>query len=79
MHDFKVSQLFCIPMKSSRIKTTSAILWKALEVDCVKINCDGFSYGQTPSGSIGYVLRNSQFQFLGVLVQNIGLNFVIVC
>lgn len=73
MSNFKISQLFGIPIKARNISILNSTHWIPLQPGCVKINCDGSSYGSTPSGSIGFLFRNNTSGFLGALVQNIGL------
>jgi len=70
MNDFKLSQLFGIPFKSSRVDTLRDVHWLPPTTGCVKINCDGSSFGAHPCGSIGVVFR-SPTHFLGAFSQNI--------
>lgn len=70
MPDFKLSQLFGIPITPKKAKVHPIVCWLPPKPGCIKINCDGSSFGST-SGSIGFILRNSNTDFMGALCQNI--------
>lgn len=72
MKDLRMSQLFGIPLKTSRAHTPQASHWLPPDFGWVKINCDGSSFGSHPNGSVGFVLRDTHASFLGDMVQNIG-------
>lgn len=72
MSDLILSQLFCIPLKSKVMKTSHDISWSPPDLGCVKLNCDGSTFGTPSDGSIGFVLRDANSGFLGAMVQNIG-------
>jgi len=71
MTEFRISQLFGIPIKPRRIATCPEIHWEPPSFVCVKLNTDGSSVGSPPSGAIGVVFRNNLAHFLGGFVQNI--------
>lgn len=70
MSDFKLSQLFGIPITPKKAKVPPIVCWLPPKPGCIKINCDGSSFGST-SGSIGFILRNSNTDFMGAVCQNI--------
>jgi len=72
MHDLRVSQLFGIPVKIKSIQPPQYSRRLPPDVGWVKVNCDGSYFGTNPNGSIGFVLRDSQANFVGAMVQNIG-------
>jgi len=72
MADFKISQLFGIPLKPNRVKIVVEVKWEPPSTGWIRINCDGSSIGSPSIGSIGFVIRDAQSNFLGAYAQNIG-------
>jgi len=68
----KVARLFGIALKTRRLTHIQEVSWTPRHSGCIKLNCDGSSFGSPPCGSIGVVLRNSSSVFLGAFAQNIG-------
>ena len=77
MADFKLSQLFGIPLKSSRVKITTEVKWSPPSTGLTKINVDGSSIGSPATRTIGFVTRDAQTNFLGAYAQNIGHAFAL--
>lgn len=72
MLDYKVAKLFNIPFKIQRFSPTREVVWCPPSSGRVKFNCDGSSVGGQPCGSIGIVIRDESYQFLGAISSNIG-------
>jgi len=72
MTDLKVARLFGIALKARRLTHTQEVSWTPPPSGCIKLNCDGSSFGSPPSGAIGVVFRNSSSVCLGAFAQNIG-------
>jgi hypothetical protein len=72
MQDYKVARLFSIPFKVKRATPSQEIIWKPPDADTVKLNCDGSSFGNSPCGSIGVVIRDANSTILGAISSNIG-------
>jgi len=72
MTDFKLFQLFGVPLKASRVDPVAQVKWISPRFGCVKINIDGSSVGNPPSGTIGIVSMTYQSTFIGAIAQNIG-------
>lgn len=72
MQDYKISQLFHIPLKSKRVSPFTEIAWKPTSGGTIKFNCDESSIGAHPCGAIGIVIRDSNSVFLGAISSNIG-------
>jgi hypothetical protein len=72
MTDFRITQLFHVPLLPPRTVVTTDILWIPPEMGCIKIIVDGSSYGSPSISTIGAVFRDWQAGFLGCFVQNIG-------
>lgn len=72
MQDYKISQLFHIPLKSKRVSPFTEIAWKPPSGGTIKFNCDESSIGAHPCGAIGIVIRDSNSVFLGAISSNIG-------
>lgn len=72
MTDYKISRLFGIPFKASRIVQVHQTSWVPPPIGTVKINCDGSSIDSPSAGSIGFVIRDHNAKFLGAFTQNVG-------
>lgn len=72
MHDYKISRLFSIPLKSKSVTVRQDIHWCPPSNEVIKFNCDGSSIGAHPCGAIGIVIRDSTHSFLRVVSSNIG-------
>jgi ribonuclease HI len=71
MADFKLSQMFGIPLKPRRVQIINDVTWSPPPTGWIKLNVDGSSMGAPVTGSIGIVIRNEHATFLGAYAQNI--------
>jgi len=72
MQDFKIANLFRLPLKSKRLTPIQEVAWSPPPSGCIIINCVCSSFGNPACGSIGVIFRNSSSTFLGASAQNIG-------
>jgi len=72
MHDYKISRLFNIPLKTARATVRQVVHWCPPPIGSVKLNCDGSAVGAHPCGAIGIIPRDSTSTFLGAISSNIG-------
>jgi len=70
--DYKISKLFDIPFKVSRVVQVHHVCWAPAPLGYVKIICDGSAIGSPCNGSIDYVIRDNHSNFLGAFTQNVG-------
>jgi hypothetical protein len=76
MADFKLTQMFGIPLKPRRVQIIAEVAWSPPPTGWIKFNVDGSSLGAPATGSIGIVIRNEYATFLGAYAQNIGHAYV---
>jgi len=55
MAEFKVTQFFNIPHRSSRLVSATEVRWLPPAAGRIKVNIDGSSFGPVSSGAIGGV------------------------
>jgi len=74
MTDFRVTLLFGIPLRFSRIEDArlTEVHWIPPQTRCIKANIDGSSLWITIFWAIGGVFRNRQSHFIERFAHNIG-------